>query len=164
MRRETLVALGIGLAIALAIGAGALWINRGSHLALEGSVQKVRFQGQDASTAVIADFRAANTSDVPFVVRDVLVIVVDANGKDVEGTTVADSDAARFLDYYKQLGPKYNDSLKVKDRISAKQSVDRMIAARFDLPEAQVQARKNLRIRIEDVDGTVSEIFERTGK
>jgi hypothetical protein len=39
-----------------------------------------------------------------------------------------------------------------------------MIAAKFDVPEAQLQARKGLSIRIEDVDGAVSEITEGASK
>jgi hypothetical protein len=35
-----------------------------------------------------------------------------------------------------------------------------MIAAKFDIPEGQLQARKGLSVRIEDVDGAVSEITE----
>jgi len=39
--------------------------------------------------------------------------------------------------------------------------MDRMIAVRFEIPQAQVDARKNLRLRVEDVDGPFGEIVER---
>ena len=36
-----------------------------------------------------------------------------------------------------------------------------MIAARFDMPVDKLEARKTFRIRIEDVDGPVSELVEK---
>jgi hypothetical protein len=164
MRKEMLVAAGAGLAIALAIAGGALWINKGSHLELEGSIQKVRVQGLDDAAAIIVDMRVTNPSKVPLVVRDVAMILTDAGGRQLEGQVVAEADVKRFLDYYVALGPKYNDTLKVRERIGAGQSVDRMVAARFEIPDGKVQARKGLRIRVEDVDGAVSEIAEKPAK
>jgi hypothetical protein len=35
-----------------------------------------------------------------------------------------------------------------------------MTAARFNLPEADINSRKNLRVRLEDVDGAVAEFGE----
>jgi hypothetical protein len=35
-----------------------------------------------------------------------------------------------------------------------------MIAARFEIPEGRLRARKGLLIRVEEVDGAVSEIVE----
>lgn len=160
MPKQLMIAVGLGLAIALAIGGGALWVNRGAHLELEGGIQKVRVQGLDDAAAVIVDLRMVNPSGVPLVVREVAMILTDAEGRQLEGQVVAEADAKRFLDYYVALGPKYNDTLKVRERIGAGQTVDRMVAARFEIPEAKVQARKGLRIRVEDVDGAVSELKE----
>lgn len=160
MRKEMMMPAGIGLAIALAIGAAVLWINRGAHLLLEGGIQKVRVQGMENAAAVVADFRITNPSDVPFVVRTVSMILTDSAGNDVEGVVVADTDARRVMEYYPALGQKFNDSLKTRDRIDAHQTADRMLAARFEIPQAAVDSRKSLRIRIEDVDGTVNEVRE----
>ena len=38
---------------------------------------------------------------------------------------------------------------------------DRMVAARFEVPEAKLEQRKRLLVRIEDVDGPVTEISEK---
>lgn len=156
-----MVAAGIGLAIALAIGGGALWVNRGSHLTVEGGIQKVRVQGLDDAAAVIVDFRMANSSNVPLVVREVSLILTDDQGRQLEGQVVADTDAKRMMEFYAtSIGAKYNETLKIRERIGSGQSVDRMIAARFEIPEAKVKARKGLRIRVEDVDGAVLELKE----
>jgi hypothetical protein len=73
---------------------------------------------------------------------------------------VSEVDAARLFEYFPLLGQKYNDSLIARTRLEPHRTLDRMIAAKFEIPEAQLQARKGLRIRIEDVDGAVSEIAE----
>jgi hypothetical protein len=94
------------------------------------------------------------------VVRKVEVTMEDASGQLIEGTDVADVDAKRLFQYYPTLGQKYNPSLLMNDRIAPRQTLDRMIAAQFKLAEEKVQARKALRIRVEDVDGAVSELVE----
>ena len=106
------------------------------------------------------DFRLVNPADFPFVVRRVDVTLEDPSGKTVEGTLVADVDAKKLFEYYPLLGPKYNDSLLMKARINPRQSLDRMVTVRFEIPEKEVQNRKRLKIHIEDLDGAVSEIVE----
>jgi hypothetical protein len=74
---------------------------------------------------------------------------------------VSEGDAQRIFEYYPALGQKYNPSLVARTRIAARQSMDRMLAARFEVPEKELQARRRLIIRVEEVDGAVSEIAER---
>jgi hypothetical protein len=159
--RDVLKYAGVGLVVVLAFAGVILFLNRGAHIELRGAVQKVRSQAlEERSTIVIIDFRFVNPSDYPFIVRDVKVSLVDADGNRHEGATVADVDVTRVFQYYPLLGPKYNRSLILRDRVESKQSLDRMIAARFDLPESAVQLRKQFLIHAEDVDGAVSEIAE----
>jgi hypothetical protein len=151
----------IGLGIVAAIVGGALYSNRGSHVVLDGQIQKVRTHSVDErSSAAIIDFRFVNPARYPFVVRDVELFLVGKDGKETPGMVVSDIDAKRLLDAVPELGPKYNDTLKVRDKVMPKQSDDRMVAARFEVPEADLQARARFRIRVEDVDGAVSEILE----
>jgi len=84
----------------------------------------------------------------------------DASGKTYEASTVSDVDAKRLFQYLPLLGQKYNDSLLARDKIGPRQSWDRMIAARFEVPVGLLDARKKLTVRIEDVDGPVSELTE----
>ena len=44
--------------------------------------------------------------------------------------------------------------------VALRQSMDRMIVARFEVPEAAVESRKRLIVRIVDVDGPVAELQE----
>jgi hypothetical protein len=70
-------------------------------------------------------------------------------------------DAKTLFRYYPLLGEKFNDTLLMRDRIGSRQGMDRMVAARFEVPESQLQDRKKLAVRIEEVDGVVSEITEK---
>jgi hypothetical protein len=70
-------------------------------------------------------------------------------------------DAKKIFEYYPILGQKYNTSLLTRDKIPGRKSEDRMIVARFEIPVAKLDGRTNLKIRIEDVDGPVSELVEK---
>ncbi len=156
------VFLVIGLIAAAAILGGLLFIGRGSHIQLKGQFQKVRLQSlEDTSTVVIVDFRFSNPADYPFVVRKVDMMIETKDGQNVEGMMVSEVDARRMFDFYTVLGPKYNESFLIREKVAPHQSLDRMLAARFELPITSVNQRKKLWIRIEDVDGAVSELEEK---
>jgi hypothetical protein len=49
----------------------------------------------------------------------------------------------------------------MRDSIPPHNSWDRMVAARFEVPESTLEARKRLVVRIEEVDGKVFDLSER---
>jgi hypothetical protein len=154
--------LGIGLAV-IAIGLGVMfYMQRGAHVELRGSVLKVRTAELDENSSVaVIDFRFVNPADVPFVVRTVDVTMEGKDGNISQGVAVSEIDAKSLFQYYPLLGQKFNDSLLMRDKIPGRKAEDRMIAARFDMPVVKLEARKTFRIRIEDVDGPVSELVEK---
>jgi hypothetical protein len=153
--------VGIGLVVVAIALVWILYMQRGAHMELEGSIQKVRTLGlDDNSTAAIIDFRLRNPSDYAFVVRRLDVTMIGPSGSSFEGMVVSEVDAKRLFEYYPALGQKFNDTLVMKARINPGQSVDRMLAVRFEAPEKLVQTRKQLRIRIEELSGPVSEIVQ----
>jgi hypothetical protein len=155
------VALAVGLLVVVAAVGGVLFMQRGAHIDLKGSVLKVRTQAMDENSSVaVVDFRFANPANYPFVVREVNVSIEDKDGKPIEGAVVSELDARRLFEYYPQLGQKYNESLVLRDKIMARQSMDRMIVARFEVPESTLQSRKKLTVRIVDVDGPEAELQE----
>jgi hypothetical protein len=161
MRLRLLVFVLVGVALVAAAVAWVFYIQRGAHLELQGAIVKVRtLATDDRSSVAIIDFRFRNVADYPWVVRKVDVLLTDGQGYAVQGSTISDVNATRLFEYFPLLGRKFNPSLIERTRVNAHQSLDRMIAASFELPEAELQARKGLRIRIEDVDGAVSEIVE----
>jgi hypothetical protein len=139
----------------------ALYLMRGSHLELRGSIRNVRTVASDEThTIAIADFDVTNVADYPFVVRTVTLSLAGPDGKMLEGTTVAEIDARRVFEYYPQLGAK-NDTLLSKETVAPHQTKLRMIAAQFELPEAAVKQSRRLNIRIRELDGAESEIEKR---
>jgi hypothetical protein len=159
--RRFLPYLGLGLIGMSALVAVLLYLQRGAHLELKGSIQKVRTLAlPDSSTVVVIDFRFANPSDYLFVVRQVEVLLDTPGGQTLAGAVASDADARQLFTYYPILGQRYNETLLIRSRVAPRQSHDRMLAARFELSEEQVQQRKGLRIRVEDVDGAVCEIQE----
>ena len=155
------VALVGGLLVVAAGIGGVFYMQRGAHVELKGGVLKVRTQAMDEkSTVAVIDFRFVNPSNYPFVVKEVTVSIVDKDGKTLEGQPVSELDARRLFQYYPQLGQKYNDSLVMRDKIMGRQSMDRMIATRFEDTEATIEGRKKLTVRIVDVDGPVAELQE----
>jgi len=151
----------VGLGVVACAIVGVLYMQRGAHTELKGAVLKVRTQAMDEKSAVaVVDFRFANPAKYPFVVRQVDVSVEDKEGKRLEGSAVSDLDARRLFEYYPQLGQKFNDTLMMRNKIPPGQSMDRMITARFEVPEAELQSRKKLIVRIVDLDGASSELQE----
>jgi hypothetical protein len=161
LRKEVLPFVAIGIVLVAVLVGILLFVQRGAHLELTGSVQKVRtLVLDDKASLAVLDFRFVNPSDYPFVVRQVGVSLVDAKGQTLDGAVVSEVDAERLFQYYPLLGQKYNDTLLMRTKIAPHQSMDRMIAARFEIPESSLKARKQLRILVEDVDGAVSDLIE----
>jgi hypothetical protein len=162
MKNQFWLACGIGLACVGLVVVGVLFMQRGARVGLTGSVLKVRTAPLDEnSTVVVLDFRFTNPSNVIFAVRGVTVVMEEKDGKQYDGQTVAEMDAKRLFEALPLLGPKFTDTLVERDRVGAHTSQDRMVAARFNAPESRVEERKRFLIRIEEVDGLVSEIAER---
>lgn len=165
MTKNILKMAAIGL-IVVTVVIGVIFVaNRGAQIRLEGSIQKVRTQRMDdRSCVVLVDFRFVNPARYPFVVRNATIHLETAEGVTLTGSTVAATDLRNVFKYYSKvnpdLGEMYNDVLLAKDRIGAGEALDRMLGARFGIPEADARSRRSLTLRIEDVDGAVTEIRE----
>jgi hypothetical protein len=162
MSKNFLIAFGIGIAC---IAIAAWWvvhINRGAYIDLPGKVLKVRTAPLDEASAVaVLDFRVSNPADYPFVIRKVTVVMEDNAGNESEGQTVSEVDARQLFQVIPLLGQKFNDTLLMRDSIPPHNSWDRMVAARFEVPESTLEARKRLVVRIEEVDGKVFDLPEK---
>ena len=159
MSKQFWTFLGIGLAIVVVVVVMTLWGTKGSHLELDGKILKVRVLSLNPNASiVVVDFRAKNPSDLLFMVKNVTMVLTPATGGPVDGTPIARADVENVFKYEKLLGDKYNDVLSIRDKITPHQSVDRMVGARFELGEAAIDARKSIKLQIEDMDGAVANI------
>ena len=153
--------LGAGLVI-VAVGLSFVFLGtEKNHLELTGKILKVRVLSlsPDASF-VVADFRVKNPSGLDFVVKDVKITLDPASGDPVQGSVTSKSDIDTLFQYQKLIGPKFNDVLSLKDTVKAGKTADFMVAARFELSEQAVAARKELHVHLEDLDGPVAELTE----
>lgn len=127
---------------------------KGNHLQLEGKILKVRSGAlTDTDSIAVLDFRVQNVSDIPFVVRIVKVTLEQPDGNKVEGNLVSKSGIAQLFQFNRFLGSPYNDALSLHDKIPPHGAVDRMVAARFDLSEQQLESAKAIDLYLQDVDG-----------
>jgi hypothetical protein len=161
MSKQFWIFLPIGLAV-VAIVIGAVWFGtKSAHLELTGKILKVRVLalGRSASLVVV-DFRVTNPSDVPFVVSDVSLKLTGADGKTDEGSAASRGDIDNVFASHQLIGPHFNDVLGLQDRIAPHKTLDRMTAARFDVPESDIDARKSIVLHLEDVDGAMADLSE----
>jgi hypothetical protein len=158
MSKRLLIFVGVGLvAVAIAVVV-IVTANKGSHLELIGKILKVRTGalGEGNSIAVM-DFRVENPSDRPFIVRNVEISLEKPNGEMVDGITVSKSDLKQMFQYNRFLGDQYNDGLGLQDTIAPHSTVDRMVAAHFEVSNQDLEKAKAVHLSIQDVDGPLWE-------
>jgi hypothetical protein len=162
MKDRLPAAFAIGVVVvAVAVGA-ILFSQRNAAVGITGNVLKVRTAPLDEKSSVaVVDFRFTNPSDVNFVVGAVTVAMEDPKGGWVDGQTISEVDAKRMFEMLPLLGQKFNDTLVMREKFPSRMSADRMVAARFEIPEEQLTARKRFLVKIEEVDGKISEISEK---
>jgi len=161
LHKGLIIPFAAGLGVIAIVVAGILYMQRGAHLAPEGSIQKVRTQPLDENSSVaVIDFRIENSSDYALIVRQVSVTMEAKDGKIYEGAVASAVDTKNLFQYFPLLGQQYNDTMVIRDKIPPHQRIDRMVAARFGFPEKQLEDRK-LTVTVEDVDGPAAVI---TGK
>jgi hypothetical protein len=161
MSKQLAIFVGIGVVVVAIALVFIVYGNKGSHLELKGSIIKMRTGAIDENiSAAVIDFRVENVSDIPFVVRNVYVTAEQANGSNTEGELISKRDVNQLLTYNKFLGKQYNEGLSTRDKIAPHQQIDRMVAVRFDIPQKALEASKQIRLKIEDMDGPTFELVK----
>ena len=158
MSKQFAIFFGIGVAVIAIAVVLILSSTKGSHLVLHGKVLKVRTGAlsEDDSIAVM-DLRMENPSNLAFVVRQVEVTLEKKDGSMADGLVVSKGDLKQLFQYNRFLGDQYNDSLTIKDQIAPHATVDRMLAARFEVKKDDLEAAKAIHVSIQDMDGPLFE-------
>jgi len=160
--KQFVVFLLVGLAV-VAVGLGFVLIGtKGNHLELNGTILKVRILPLSpvASLAVV-DFRVTDPSDIAFVIKSASLTLEPATGPMLDGMMVSKPDVENVFKYNPILGPKFNDVLGMRDRIAPHQRLDRMVGARFEIPESQAEERKAIHLHVEEMDGVTADFVEK---
>lgn len=156
------------LLASLVVIGGIVWIlisgQQGRLANLEGSILKVRtYPLNPNATLVFADFRVTNPGQAAFIVDKVEMILYPSAGEPISAGILTREEVDRVFEYQKIAGPKYNDPLIIANRVEPSETIDRMSAGRVELPEAAIEKRLSLRIKVHAMGGRVAEIAE-TGK
>ncbi len=158
MSKRLLIFIGVGV-VAVAIAVVAIVTGtKGAHLQLQGKILKVRTGELGAGNSIaVMDFRVENPSDLPFTVRNVEITLEQPSGEMVDGITVSKADLKQIFRYNRFLGDQYNDGLGLQDAIPPHSTVDRMVAAHFELSNQDLQKAKAVHVSIQDVNGPLWE-------
>jgi hypothetical protein len=161
MNKNLLIGIGAGaVCVAIAVW-GIVYMQRGAHLQMPGKFLKMRTAPlEDNSSLAMVDFRITNASDYAAAVRSVSLVCEEPNGNRIQGIIMADQDAQRVFDAFPILGQKYNASLKLRDAIPPRATWDRMVGARFEVPEDRLLKRTRFIVVVEEVDKGAFEISE----
>jgi hypothetical protein len=158
MSKQFAIFFGIGVVVIAIAVALILSSTKGSHLVLNGKVMKVRTGAlSDDDSIAVMDLRMENPSNLAFVVRQVEVTLEKKDGSMADGLVVSKGDLKQLFQFNRFLGDQYNDSLTIKDQIAPHATVDRMLAARFEVKKDDLEAAKAIHVSIQDMDGPLFE-------
>ena len=152
------------LAVALlAVGAlalGWLFFRGGPPPRLEGTVVQVRtLEVEPTASVALVNFEAVNASRHLFVAYERKLEIVDAEGKVRRGRTMNAIDLPDLFRYFPELGGMRDEPFAAQTEIPAGATVRGLIGARFEIPQADLDARQALVIRV--VDGVGNETLLR---
>ena len=148
------------LVVGIAIWA-VFYKQQGAHIEPKGSILKVRTLKLDEnSSAAVVELRLANDADYPLIARRIETAVVTGTGE-VQGNPVAEVDLKDLFKNYPILGEQYNPVLKARDKVPPHSSIDREVCAQFTMPVDELDRRKDLIVRVEDVTGPTAELHEK---
>jgi hypothetical protein len=158
MSKQFAIFFGVGVAVIAIAVAMILSSTKGSHLVINGKILKVRTGAlSDNDSIAVMDLRMENPSNLAFVVRQVEVTLEEKDGTMAEGLVVAKGDLKQLFQFNRFLGDQYNDSLTIKDQIAPHATVDRMLAARFEVKNQDLESAKAIHVSIQDMDGPLFE-------
>jgi hypothetical protein len=155
------ILFGVGILLVAGAVFSILYSNKGSHLVLKEKILKIRTGAlSDQDSILVLDLRLENTSDVPFVVRQVEVSIDKADGSTAQASIISKMDVHQVFQFNRFLGDQFNDTLSMKDKVAPHATVDRMVAARFDVPIKDLDGAKLMHLSIQDLDGPYFEISQ----
>src|SRR5579864_1347660 len=151
--------------IGLLVIGGAIWAvfykQAGAHIEPKGSILKVRtLKLDDNTSAAIVELRLSNDSDYQLVARTIETSAMTPKGE-VQGNVVAEVDVKDLYKNFPVLGEQYNPVLKARDKVPPHASIDREICGQFMIPVQDLDQRKDLIVRVQDITGPTAEVHEK---
>jgi hypothetical protein len=151
----------IGLLVIGVVIWAVLYKQQGAHIDPKGSILKVRtLKLDDNSSAAVVEVRLANDADYPLVARSIEMTAVTRKAE-VPGNMVAEVDVKDLFKNFPLLGEQYNPVLKAREKVPPHGSIDREVCAQFTIPVEDLDSRKDLIVRVEDITGPTAEMHEK---
>lgn len=142
--------------------AGAIYFyNEGATAALAGDVTEVRTLAMDeASSVAVVNFKGMNTSDRSVFIHQREVTIFDESGAAHVGLPVHVSDLQSLFQYFPILGGMKDAPLLPRTEIEPGAELRGLVAARFNLPKHELDARKSLVVKFYNDQGRYTELTE----
>lgn len=159
MREQFLSAFAIGLVAVAVVVAGVMYIQRGAHLELTGTMT-VRVHGTDDNTALaLINVHITNPADYGFEVNNVTV-TLETKAGEFPTTIISRVDAKRLADAMPELGP-FHPTLYIKYVIPPHSTGDYTLLAQYSAPERILTDRKRFVVRIDEINGRTTTLSEK---
>jgi len=124
----------------------------GAYMKLDGTITRVRVVETGGSRNVLViEFQVKNTAKVGYIVRDAEVELIDAEGA-AKGETIAVRDAKNLCQHMATLAGDCAEALLTRQTIAPGETVTRLVAASFARTADALRNRKQLTLRIRELD------------
>jgi hypothetical protein len=145
-----------------ALVAGAIYFyNEGATPTLAGEITEVRTLAMDeASSVAIVNFAGTNTSNRIIIIHQREVTMTDESGALHVGLPVQVVDIQSLFEYFPSLGGMKDAPLLPRTEVEPGAELRGLVAARFDLPKHELDARKSLVVKFYNEQGRSTELAE----
>lgn len=153
--------LTFGLLGAALVAGGIYFYNEGATPTLDGEITEVRTLAMDeASSVAVVNFRGVNSSDRSVFIHQREVTMIDENGEPRVGAPVHVSDIQNLFQYFPILGGMKDAPLLPRTEIEPGKELRGLVAAQFDLPKHELDARQSLVVKFYNDQGRYTELSE----
>ena len=146
-----------------ALVAGAIYFyNEGATPELAGEITEVRTLAMDeVSSVAVVNFAAVNASDRIIFIHQREVTMTGENGGAYVGAPVQVADIQMLFQRFPILGGMKDEPLLPRTEVQPGAELHGLVAARFDVPKHELDARKSLVVKFYNERGRSTELSEK---
>lgn len=153
--------LTFGLLGALLVAGAIYFYNEGATPELDGEITEVRTLAMDeASSVAVVNFSGTNTSDRIVFIHQRELTITGENGATHIGSPVQVTDVQNLFQYFPILGGMKDAPLLPRTEVEPGAELRGLVAARFELPKHELDARKSLVLKFYNDQKRSTELSE----
>ncbi len=132
----------------------------GAYMKLDGEITRVRVvETGGPRNVVMVEFKATNTAKIGYIVREAEVEIDDGT-EILRGETIAVRDAQNMCQHMASLDGDCAEALLTRQTIAPGETVTRLVAASFDRSAEDLRNRKQLTLRVRELDRLETQFTE----